>query len=93
LMTSDRITELRDEINGLNVQIVDLLERRVEVARRIGEAKREQNLPIVDRAREGAVYKRVRELATERGLDPESVEKVFREIVDLSTRAQQEDGR
>ncbi len=89
-MTSDRIAELRDEINGLNVKIVELLARRVEVARRIGEAKMEQDLPIVDRTREGKVYERVRELAMERGLDPKGVEKVFREIVDLCTKAQLE---
>ena len=92
-MTREGIAELRDEIDGLNVQIVELLARRVEVARRIGEAKRERNLPIVDRTREGKVYERVRELAMERGLDPEGVEKVFREIVDLCTGAQLEDGR
>ncbi len=90
-MSSERIAELRDEINGLNVQIVELLARRVEVAKRIGEAKRERNLPIVDRTREGKVYERVRELATERGLDPEGVVKVFVEIVDLCTRAQLEE--
>jgi chorismate mutase len=90
-MTSDRIPVLRDEINGLNAQIVELLARRVEVARSIGEAKREQDLPIVDRAREAKVYERVRELASERGLDPEGVERVFREIVDLCTRAQLEE--
>jgi len=90
-MTNDRITELRDEINGLNVQIVKLLARRAEVARRIGEAKRKRNLPIVDRTREGKVYERVRELANERGLDPKGVEKVFREIVELCTRAQLEE--
>ena len=90
-MTRERIAGLRDEINGLNVQIVELLARRVEVARRIGEAKRQRNLPIVDRTREGKVYERVRELATERDLDPEGVEKVFREIVDLCTKAQQEE--
>jgi chorismate mutase len=92
-MTSDRIPALRDEINGLNTQIVKLLARRVEVARSIGEAKREQDLPIVDRAREAKVYERVRELASESGLDPEGVENVFREIVDLCTRAQLEDER
>ncbi|MQY82283.1 chorismate mutase [archaeon] len=90
-MTSERIAELRDEINGLNVKIVELLARRVEVAKRIGEAKMERNLPIVDRTREGKVYKRVRELAIEGGLDPKDVEKVFREIVDLCTRAQLEE--
>ncbi|MBC8497642.1 chorismate mutase [Candidatus Bathyarchaeota archaeon] len=90
-MTSERIAELREEINGLNVQIVELLARRVEVARRIGEAKRERNLPIVDRTREGKVYVRVRELAMEWDLDPEGVEKVFREIADLCTKAQLEE--
>ena len=91
-MTGDRIAELRGEIDALNAEIVGLLARRVEVARGIGEAKRDLGLPIVDRAREGKVYERVRELARGAGLDPEGVERVFREIVDLSTRAQ-EDGR
>lgn len=91
-MTSDRIAELRDEINALNAEIVGLLARRVEVARSIGEAKRDLGLPIVDRAREEKVYERARELAREAGLDPEGVVRVFREIVDLSTKAQ-EDGR
>ena len=90
-MMSERITELRDEINGLNVQIVELLARRVEVARRIGEAKRDRNLPIVDRTREGKVYERVRELAESMNLEPEGVDKVFREIVDLCTQAQLEE--
>ncbi len=90
-MTSERIAGLRDEINGLNVKIVELLARRVDVARRIGEAKMERNLPIVDRAREGKVYERVRERANKKGLDPKGVEKVFVEIVDLCTRAQLEE--
>ena len=75
----------------MNVQIVELLASRVEVARRIGEAKRKRNLPIVDRTREGKVYERVRELAESMNLDPKGVEKVFREIVDLCTRAQLEE--
>jgi chorismate mutase len=87
-MTRERIAELRDGINGLNAQIVDLLKHRVELARMIGEAKRGLNLPVVDRTREGKVYEQVRGLAIERGLDPEDVERVFREIVDLCTRAQ-----
>ena len=77
---------------ALNAEIVGLLARRVEVARGIGEAKRDLGLPIVDRAREEKVYERARELAREAGLDPECVVRVFSEIVDLSTKAQ-EDGR
>jgi len=89
-MTSERIAELRDEIDMLNRQIVELLRRRVEVARRIGEAKREEGLPVVDRAREGAMYEGLRELAKENGLDTEGVKAVFVEIVGLCTRAQLE---
>ena len=77
------ISELRDQINGSNIQIVELLKSRVEVAKSIGKVKRKQNLPIVDKTREGNMYESVRELAIERDLDPKGVEKVFKEIVDL----------
>ena len=86
------IAELRAEIDAINAQIVELLAKRVEVAKSIGVEKKMLGLPVVDMGREEDVYRGVREMARGRGIDPEGVDGVFREIVALCTRAQKEGG-
>lgn len=86
----EEIEELRETINRLNEEIVEKLAKRVEVAVRIGAVKRRHGRPIVDRSREEKVYEQIRRLARGRRLDPEGVERVFREIVRLCTEAQRE---
>ncbi|MBC8224662.1 chorismate mutase [Candidatus Bathyarchaeota archaeon] len=87
----EEIGPLRDEINRLNVEIVERLADRVRVAMEIGAMKHRHSRPIVDRSREARVYQQVRALAEEAGIDPGSVEKVFREIIALCTQAELED--
>lgn len=91
-MTYDEeIGRLRDEINGLNVEIVERLVDRVRVAMEIGAVKQCHGKPIEDRSREERVYQQVRALAEEAGIDPGDVEKVFKEIIDLCTKAERGD--
>jgi chorismate mutase len=87
----EEIGPLRKEIDRLNREIVGLLVRRVDVALRIGEVKKRHGRPVVDRSREALVYERVKGLANDVGLDPDGVERVFREIIALCTRVQQEE--
>ena len=82
------IGKLREEINRLNVEIVERLAQRVEVAQRIGEVKLRHGKPVVDRSREAMVYDQIRELARGFDIDPDGVESVFREVVRLCTEAQ-----
>ena len=90
-MTYDaEVGKLREEINRLNVEIVEKLARRVEVAKWIGDVKRRHGKPVVDRSREARVYDQIRELAREFDVDPDGVESVFREVVRLCTEAQTE---
>jgi chorismate mutase len=89
----EEIGDLRKEINRLNVEIVEKLAQRVDVALRIGEVKHRHGRPIVDRSREARVYEQVRGLARCNDLEPDGVERVFREIIRLCTRAELEDGR
>ena len=87
------IGELREEINRLNVEIVERLAQRVEVAQKIGDVKRRHGKPVVDRSREAMVYEQIRDLATRFNIDPAGVERVFREVIRLCTEAQLEEGR
>jgi chorismate mutase len=82
---------LRKEIDQLNIEIVQKLSERVDVALRIGEVKKRHERPIVDRSREAKVYLQVRELAAERWIDADDVERVFREIIRLCTEAELEE--
>ncbi len=86
---ADEVDPLREEIDRLNEEILDKLRERVMVALRIGEAKRRHGLPVVDRAREERVLDHVDGLAAERGLDPEAVRRVFREIIALCVKAEE----
>jgi chorismate mutase len=87
----EEIESLREEINRLNVEIVQKLSERVDVALRIGEVKKRHGRPIVDKSRETKVYQQVRRLAEEREIDSDGAERVFREIIMLCTEAELEE--
>jgi chorismate mutase len=86
---ADEVGPLRDEIDRLNDEMLDKLRERVEVALRIAEVKKRRGMPIVDRSREEAVLDHVGGLAADRGLDPEAVRRVFREIINLCVEAEE----
>ncbi len=76
------IEELREEIDGINKGIVELLARRMEVAGEIAEYKKLHNLPIHVPEREKAVIENVKELARKTGLDEKMIEDVFWKIIE-----------
>lgn len=88
----DEIRPLRGEINRLNVEIILKIRERVETAHMIGEVKRRHGKPVVDRVREEEVLSQVSCIAQENGLDPAGVRRVFREIVDMCVKAEEELG-
>ena len=57
------INELRKDIDRIDTELVKLVRERMETAAKIGEYKRENNLPVYDPARERALFDRVAELA------------------------------
>lgn len=90
---SDPHEELRDCRNAIEVvdrRIVALLAQRVELALRAASAKRAAGLPMVDRAREAEVFDRVIAEGRIHHLPPDAVERVFKAIVEMSRRAQEE---
>jgi len=87
---NEEIDQLRDEINRLNEEILEKIRERVEVALSIGEVKKRHGMPVVNSAREEVVLNHVKVLAADRGLDPEAVRRVFREIIDLCVKAEEE---
>ena len=48
----EELKKLRDQIKNLDEEIVKLLEKRFNLSLKIGELKKENNLPILDKDRE-----------------------------------------
>lgn len=59
------LAELRSEMDAVNRQMLELFERRMDVAARIAEAKRGSGKAVNDPARERAILAEVRSRATE----------------------------
>lgn len=49
------LDRLRDWINRIDRELVELFEKRMEIVKRVGEYKRENNIPILNRNREEEV--------------------------------------
>jgi chorismate mutase/prephenate dehydrogenase len=87
-MTADdarqqRLTKIRKEIDGIDDQLLTLLERRARVVAEAWQLKEGLGLSIHDPRREREILDRLRMDARE--LDPELVEHIFRRIVGVAT--------
>ena len=59
------INELRNDIDKIDKELVALIGKRMETAAKIGQYKRENNLPVYDPARERELFSKVGEMAGE----------------------------
>jgi chorismate mutase/prephenate dehydratase len=84
----EEIKPYRLEINRLNKEIINLIKERVQAAIKIGDIKQSYGKPIVDKAREEIVIDQVSTYSKNKGLDPERVAKIFREIIQLCVDAE-----
>lgn len=83
----------RDEIERIDKDIIGLLARRLELGKRTGALKRASGMPILDPTREAAVIRRVTTVAREAGLPPEPIREIFWQIVGMSRRVQEGEGK
>jgi len=73
------IEQLREKIDRVDDRILEAIEERVELAKKVGMVKRKKGLPLVDQEREQKV------LSTMTGktkLDKQFVKKIFRDIME-----------
>lgn len=75
------LEEIRQDIDIIDYQIVELLAKRTQLVSMIGTLK-ERRSSIRDREREGEVLKRARENAGRKGVDPELIEKIYKMLFD-----------
>jgi len=83
------IQKLRKKIDEIDEQILRLLGDRSEICRSIGLLKKEQGMPIIDEYRENQVYTNIRAKTADFGLDADSVEAIYRQIVNMCSNVQE----
>ena len=85
------VDELRAEIEAVDGALLELLGRRIGLARQIGRAKRADGAATLDPSREAAVIRRAVESGRDLGLPEEPVRELFWTIVGLCRAAQLEE--
>ncbi len=82
------LARCRDSIDQLDIQLLNLLNRRTEVVEEIGRIKQELRLAVYEPKREDEVFTNV--LNHNAGpLPPEAVKRIFERIIDEMRTIQQ----
>jgi len=84
------IEELRSRIDGIDEQLLRLLNVRVQCAVEVGRLKHEAGLPIYQPEREAQVLARVKQSASDLSgpLTADAVVRIFERIIDEARRAE-----
>ena len=85
----EEIKPYREVIDRLNNEIISLIAERQQAALAIGAIKKRYGKPVVDKSREQAILNKIKEKAPAEGLDPEALERVFKEIIRLCVEAEE----
>jgi chorismate mutase len=98
-MTDDRpdptemeLDELREEIEDIDRELVELIARRTYVADTIARVKEREGLPTTDERQEELVMERAGENAERFDVDENLVTAVFRLLIELN-KVEQRDSR
>jgi len=84
------LDELREEIQNIDREIVELIAQRTYVAETIAGVKDEQGLPTTDEEQEQAVMDRAGENAEQFDVDSNLVKAIFRLLIELNKVEQRE---
>lgn len=84
----EELQSLRNEIDVIDRQMVELFRRRMDVTRRVGEYKAARGIPVLDQERERQVLRNKGELAGEE-LRP-AVITLYQTVMSLSRRQQRD---
>lgn len=86
------LNELRDQIDAVDKQILDLLSQRLSLVEKVGEVKSEYGLPIYAPDREAAMLASRREEAEKKGVPPQLIEDILRRTMRESYASEKDSG-
>ncbi|QUM77660.1 bifunctional chorismate mutase/prephenate dehydrogenase [Moritella sp. 24] len=91
-MKLDPLGKLRDKIDDVDQQLVDLLAQRLALVAEVGEIKSEHGLPIYVPEREVAMLEKRREEAESKGVPGALIEDVLRRVMRESYASEKDSG-
>ena len=83
----ESLEDLRLEIDKIDKNIVELFEKRMHIAAKLGEIKKEQNLPILSAEREKDVRRKNMDHLDDQELIP-YLEDFYKKVMDISREYQ-----
>ncbi|MEZ9699989.1 bifunctional chorismate mutase/prephenate dehydrogenase [Vibrio sp. 10N.261.46.E12] len=86
------LNELRDQIDAVDKQILDLLAQRLALVEKVGEVKSEYGLPIYVPEREAAMLASRRQEAEKIGVPPQLIEDILRRTMRESYASEKDSG-
>lgn len=86
------LNELRDQIDEVDKQMVELLARRLALVEKVGEVKSQHGLPIYAPDREAAMLASRREEAERQGVPPQLIEDILRRTMRESYASEKDAG-
>ncbi len=90
-MDDTRLDELRDRIRAVDAELLRLAAERMNLARAVGDYKRERRIPVVDFGREAFVLESARDVARTHGLPEQVSEELVSTLIRASVTAQDMD--
>ncbi|MFC4550982.1 MULTISPECIES: chorismate mutase [Halorussus] len=84
------LAELREEIESIDREIVELIARRTYVAETVARVKDERDMPTTDESQEQRVMDRAGENAKKFDVDDNLVKAIFRLLIELNKVEQRE---
>lgn len=82
------ISDLRQRIDQIDADILNLLSERLQLTAKIGEIKSDLNKPVIDQEREADLTARLHYLCQKMGLDKKFVSNIWDLILKESYRMQ-----
>ena len=86
--TTENLSELRRQIDGIDEQLLELLAKRMRVSREIGIYKKEHNMPILQAPRYSEILEKRSDMGSQMDLNPEFIKEMLKEIHEESVRQQ-----
>ena len=77
------ILELRNLLDNIDKNILELLEKRMDIIRKVGSIKSKLNIPVEDINREEEIIKKLKNIS-KNNLTENQLKKIFQTVFDFS---------
>jgi len=79
---NDQLEEFRAQIDALDIELIDVLARRMDVVRKVGELKAKDGISVVQAERAQAVKDRAARMGLAKGLNDTFVRQIYDLMID-----------